>query len=155
MEDEKLDEHANSENENLDDHANIAVINVNDDELISIDNPGELRNEENDLIEIVNDIEIASETNDQAIEVIVIVETGSVDEPSKTMKNCEIINIENGSEVVKVKMRKCIMCDFEANTGSAIKRHKESAHNWCSLCFSNFKSNDILKKHIEDKHTAK
>ena len=104
LEDENLDEPANMENEKLDEHENIAKINVNDDELIGIDNPGELRNEENDLIDIVNDVEIASETNDQAIEVIVIVETGSDDEPSKTMKNCEIINIEIGSEVEKVKV---------------------------------------------------
>ena len=66
VKDDNLEEHANLEN----DHANIAVINVNDNELIGTarnDNTVELRYEENDSIEIVNDVEIASETNDQAI----------------------------------------------------------------------------------------
>ena len=51
-----------------------------------------------------------------------------------------------------LKRRKCLMCDYEATTGSEIRNHKQLTHNWCCLCFSNYKSQEILKKHIEDKH---
>ena len=141
-----------------DEHAIVSEKHGNDDELIVTARNGELRNEENVLVEIVNEDEIEIVIDEQAIEVNVIVEAGREDEASEIMKSVEIINIENGIEVAnvkKVKMRKCLICDFEANTGYDIKKHKESVHNWCSVCFSNFKNQDILKKHNEDKHKVK
>ena len=160
VEDEKREEHATVEDENLDDIANVE--DENTVELISIassHNPEEIEKS-------VNDHETTASVTNEAIEVNVIIEAGRDNESIEIENNFDIVNIENDIElsnppesesvetVKKVKMRKCLMCDFEAATGSDIKIHKQSAHNWCSICFSNFKNHEILKKHTEDNHTV-
>ena len=47
---------------------------------------------------------------------------------------------------------KCEICDFEASTRSEFDNHKTRSHNWCSLCFSSFISQERLKKHLKNKH---
>ena len=126
IEDENRDEHANVECENMDEHPNVEDENII--ELISIvSNP-----EEN--VNIVNDHDTTATVTNEAIEVNVIIATGRENESSVIENNDDIINVENviekrnllESELVekvnKVKMRKCLMCDFEAATGSEISR---------------------------------
>ena len=33
--------------------------------------------------------------------------------------------------------------------------HKESCYNWCSLCYSSFKTQEKLKTHVKDVHSDK
>ena len=47
---------------------------------------------------------------------------------------------------------KCEQCDFKAARKCDLDNHKEEKHNWCSLCYSNYKTQDILKEYIITKH---
>ena len=46
----------------------------------------------------------------------------------------------------------CEVCDFRARSRSDIIDHKTKSHNWCSICFSSFISQERLKKHLKSKH---
>ena len=47
---------------------------------------------------------------------------------------------------------KCDKCDFKAARKCDLDNHKEEKHNWCSLCYSSYKTQEILKDHIISKH---
>jgi hypothetical protein len=47
---------------------------------------------------------------------------------------------------------KCEQCDFKAARKFDLENHKEEKHNWCSFCFSTYKTQEILKDHIITKH---
>ena len=144
--------HETDEVENVD---TFAVI-VDVDEVDEIDESNENSvdiNEENDDQESVK----IDDPNDNAdiIETVAIVETVRYDDITiiETVNDKEVNVVEKvTNKTPTLKRRKCLMCDYEAETGSEVRDHKKLTHNWCCLCFSNFKNKDLLKKHIEDQH---
>ena len=78
---------------------------------------------------------------------------GTTTAPYEPVNGKEVNVVEKvKNKIPPLKRRKCLMCDYEAETGSEVRDHKKLTHNWCCLCFSNFKNKDLLKKHIEDQH---
>ena len=66
---------------------------------------------------------------------------------NETFQNPSQVNIKSTE-----KLFKCETCDFETATKGDIVEHKKETHNWCSLCFSSFNSQDKLEEHVTFNH---
>jgi hypothetical protein len=54
--------------------------------------------------------------------------------------NRTFINPSQDKKITREKVLKFETCDFTATRKISIKYNKEDKHNWCSQCYSSFKS---------------
>ena len=75
---------------------------------------------------------------------------------SKGKDVVEIVNIDKVNETIDkvqvAKAIKCERCDFACDRNQDLSAHKETSHNWCTICFSSFTSQGKLRKHRKKMH---
>ena len=113
---------------------------------------GNGKNEERENLEAIDEVEIVN--IDEPHDII------EVEDPDEIMNDDEkqnetFVNPSQADNDASSKIIKCEMCDFKTSTRLEITNHKESLHNWCSLCFSSFNSQKQLKKHVKKNHDNK
>jgi hypothetical protein len=105
-------------------------------------------NDETSAIEEVNDV-----NEDEPIKIVDIVDEDDAEKGNDTT----FINPSQTDKLLsaKPKVFKCEICDFECSRKNLLDDHKGAAHNWCTLCYSSFKSQEKLNNHKKKKHTDK
>ena len=112
-----------------------------------------------DIDNLVNDVTSATEevnvvNEDELNKIVDIVDA---DDDTEHRNDTTFINPSQTDKLLsaKPKLFKCVICDFESSRKNSIDDHKEVAHNWCKLCYSNFKNQEKLNNHKRKKHTEK
>ena len=85
----------------------------------------------------------------------VVDEKDETDEQENMITNSTFINPSQFDQSCNGIFFKCEVCDFISARKTIIKDLKESTHNWCSICFSTFKTQEKLKNHLQDLHSDK
>ena len=78
-----------------------------------------------------------------------------LDEMNENEKTFNNPSQENKTPSENIYKYKCERCDFKAATKNDFDSHKKEVHNWCTICFSSFSSQERLKKHSIKKHKSK
>ena len=115
---------------------------------------------ENDVVNSVTEVMEESIVMEEAIVIEEESRIVDIDDPDDTehdddVSNATFLNPSQDDKLPSAKNFKCEMCNFFSSTRPGINDHKVNNHNWCSLCYSSFSSQNNLKKHRKKKHTQK
>jgi hypothetical protein len=145
--------------ENTDNKVSVSELNKNADDgkvnhcdEVVIDNPNEATEEKN-INEEENENETETVNEEQLSKIINVDENDELDDQENMVTNSTFINPSQFEHSSRGTFFKCDICDFVTARQTFIKDHKELTHNWCSLCFSSFKTQEKMKKHVQDLHS--
>ena len=99
-------------------------------------------------VDIIDAIENISES-------VVDEEDVEIDRDETTVNENANTTFFNPSQLVDKSSEttfKCEQCDFITGQNIYLTIHKEEIHNWCVFCFSNFKTQELLKNHTKTIH---
>jgi hypothetical protein len=89
-------------------------------------------------------------TAEDECEILDVDKEDEIKDYESDFSNSTFGNPSHGGEVFM-----CDICDFASAMKEIIENHNKLIHNWCSKCFSSFRSQNELKCHLKEVHCDK
>ena len=112
-------------------------------------------NVEENVIDEENVYEDENVNDENLSKIINIDENDEAENLDNLITNSTFINPSQFEQSSSGLFFICDKCDFVSSRKSSIKEHKETTHNWCTICLSTFKTQEELKNHRKDLHGDK
>ena len=96
--------------------------------------------------------------NDEAIDIVDVDDVSVIDDSVNDQEenaNNTCMNLSQADISSIGEQFKCEKCDYESATRFSLNTHKQSGHNWCYSCYSNFNSQEQLKDHMKNIYIEK
>ena len=131
----------------LDENMDEKEIDANDVDTVSIAEEIDKNDAEKEIhVNVVDIVNIEDESHVNEEQSVKLINQNVPDKEQEVSDNDCNNDTENLSISQSMKFV-CLTCKFKAKIKEEMKQHKEEKHNWCSLCFSTFRSKEILKTH--------